>query len=409
MNTMKRDYFWNTLGVFIQNAISPLLLIVVTRVNGIDDSGVFSFAFSVAVVFWAIAMWGGRTYQVSDVSNKFMRQSYVLMRLLLSFTVLILALLFCLANGYNYEKTAILMSLVVVRVLEGLSDVYYGVMQSEDKLYVSGKIMFVKYILAFLVFAAVDFFTQNVLLSTAYFVAVMGIFLLFIDVPMAKRIDPSITAKLFTRNLTKQALSIIKILTPVFVVSFFAMLALNIPRYFVDLHHESEIGYFGILVMPVTLIVLMMTLILQPNVMQLSRLLKQKDIRLFNKQVFKICGVTLSAGVLILGLTAIIGVPALEIVFGIDFQKYYIILVVVVVAAIINALVSVLMNILVIMRVFQPQVFVLVLTNISLLVASALLIPEGGVITAVVLFMAVNLIQLVLLGIIYGKAISREK
>jgi O-antigen/teichoic acid export membrane protein len=409
MNTMKRDYFWNTLGVFIQNAISPLLLIVVTRVNGIDDSGVFSFAFSVAVVFWAIAMWGGRTYQVSDVSNKFMRQSYVLMRLLLSFTVLILALLFCLANGYNYEKTAILMSLVVVRVLEGLSDVYYGVMQSEDKLYVSGKIMFVKYILAFLVFAAVDFFTQNVLLSTAYFVAVMGIFLLFIDVPMAKRIDPSITAKLFTRNLTKQALSIIKILTPVFVVSFFAMLALNIPRYFVDLHHESEIGYFGILVMPVTLIVLMMTLILQPNVMQLSRLLKQKDIRLFNKQVFKICGVTLSAGVLILGRTAIIGVPALEIVFGIDFQKYYIILVFVVVAAIINALVSVLMNILVIMRVFQPQVFVLVLTNISLLVASALLIPEGGVITAVVLFMAVNLIQLVLLGIIYGKAISREK
>lgn len=406
---MKRDYFWNTLGVFIQNAISPLLLVIVTRVNGIDDSGVFSFAFSVAVVFWAIAMWGGRTYQVSDVSNKFMRQSYVLMRLLLSFVVLVLAFLFCLANGYDYEKTAILMSLVVVRVFEGLSDVYYGVMQSEDKLYVSGKIMLVKYILTFSVFAAVDLLTQNLLLSTASFVAVMGVFLLFIDMPMTKRIDPSVATRLFTKALTKQALDIIKILTPVFVVSFFAMLALNIPRYFVDLHHESEIGYFGILVMPVTLIVLMMTLILQPNVMQLSRLLKQKDIQSFNKQVLKICGVTLAVGVVILGLTAIIGVQALEIVFGIDFHPYYVALVIVVIAAIINALVSVLMNILVIVRVFKPQVFVLVSTNILLLVASALLIPGGGVTTAIVLFLVVNLIQLALLGIIYGKVISREK
>ena len=67
--SVRKDYFWNTLGALLQSALSPLLLIVVTRVNGIDDSGIFSFAFSVAIIFWALGMWGGRTYQVSDTKG----------------------------------------------------------------------------------------------------------------------------------------------------------------------------------------------------------------------------------------------------------------------------------------------------------------------------------------------------
>jgi hypothetical protein len=56
--------------VLLQNAISPLLLIVITRVNGIDDSGLFSLAFSVSIILWSLAMWGGRTYQVLGVPLK---------------------------------------------------------------------------------------------------------------------------------------------------------------------------------------------------------------------------------------------------------------------------------------------------------------------------------------------------
>lgn len=78
---IKKDYLWNTIGVLAQNAISPLLLIVVTRLNGVDDSGLFSFAFSLALIFWAIGIWGGRTYQVSDVKHEFTPQSYIFVRI----------------------------------------------------------------------------------------------------------------------------------------------------------------------------------------------------------------------------------------------------------------------------------------------------------------------------------------
>jgi hypothetical protein len=71
MQAQKKDYIWNSIGSFLQSAISPILLIVITRLNGVGDSGLFSFAMSLSVVFWAISLWGGRTYQVSDVKKEF--------------------------------------------------------------------------------------------------------------------------------------------------------------------------------------------------------------------------------------------------------------------------------------------------------------------------------------------------
>ena len=38
MQNIKKDYLWNSLGSLLQSAISPVLLIVITRLNGIDDS-----------------------------------------------------------------------------------------------------------------------------------------------------------------------------------------------------------------------------------------------------------------------------------------------------------------------------------------------------------------------------------
>jgi len=41
MQNIKKDYLWNSLGSLLQSAISPVLLIIITRLNGIDDSGLF--------------------------------------------------------------------------------------------------------------------------------------------------------------------------------------------------------------------------------------------------------------------------------------------------------------------------------------------------------------------------------
>ena len=103
-NNSKKDYFWNTLGVFLQNLLSPILLIFITRFNGIEDGGLFSFTFSMAVSFSAISIWGNRTYQVSDIKNQFNNKNYILSRIITSLITIIASLIFVLLNGYSFNK-----------------------------------------------------------------------------------------------------------------------------------------------------------------------------------------------------------------------------------------------------------------------------------------------------------------
>ena len=159
----KNDYIWNSLGSFLQSAISPILLIIITRLNGIDDSGLFSFALSLSVVFWAVSLWGGRTYQVSDVRREFSSGDYITVRFVTSLIVIISAIAFCLLNGYNATKTSLIMILVVVKILESIADSLYGVLQIHRKLYIAGISLTMKAILGFGAFIAVDFFTKNVI------------------------------------------------------------------------------------------------------------------------------------------------------------------------------------------------------------------------------------------------------
>ncbi|QWQ32271.1 hypothetical protein KOY48_05540 [Candidatus Minimicrobia naudis] len=101
----------------LQSAISPVLLIVITRLNGIEDSGLFSFALSLSVVFWAISLWGGRTYQASDVKREFCSGGYVAVRFVASLIVAVSAVVFCVLNGYyNATKTGLIMILVAFKI-----------------------------------------------------------------------------------------------------------------------------------------------------------------------------------------------------------------------------------------------------------------------------------------------------
>jgi len=400
-STIKKDYFWNTFGVFMQNAISPLLLIVVTRVNGIYDSGLFSFAFSVAVIFWMIGIWGGRTYQVSDVKREFANRSYMMARLVLSVLIVIGAFLFAILNHYSPEKTSIIVVLVVFRAVESIADAIHGVLQVNDRLYIAGKSLAYKAFCGFILFASVDVVTKNILLSCVSIVVVTILFTLFYDVRLAGKHDELSFKINEVPKLTKRAIAILKRTSPVFAVIFLTILSLNIPRYFIDMYHPEEIGYFGILAMPITLITLIMVFVLQPKVVPLSNLYENKKYALFSKTVSKLIGITMGLGIVILCGAYLLGIPVLELVFGIDFSKYQAALMIIVTGGIINALVSIFINIFTIIRQFKFQFYTLVMTNGLLVVLSAMWIGRYGLLGGVALYTIVNVLQAVLLMAAY--------
>lgn len=402
MQAQKKDYIWNSIGSFLQSAISPILLIVITRLNGVGDSGLFSFAMSLSVVFWAISLWGGRTYQVSDVKKEFSSGDYIVVRFISSLIVAVFSISFCILSGYDLIKTELIMVLVSFKILESIADSMYGVLQIHNKLYIVGISLTMKSVFGFMLFTLVDILTKNIIYGALSIFIVNIAVVIFYDIPWMKHVE---SVGLTKKNIM-QAGKIMKKTAEVFVVVFLTMFSLNIPRYFLDKYHYDQIGYFGIMAMPITLLTLFISFVLQPNVVNLSELLKKKKIKEFTKIVSKIDFITFALGILFVVSSYLIGVWALNTVFGIDINNFRIDLTIMVIGAVANAFVSIYVNLLIILRRFKGQFYTLLVTNILAVVLSIYLIDRLAMLGSVLVFMIISFLQAAILLFIYKRSLK---
>lgn len=402
MQAQKKDYIWNSIGSFLQSAISPILLIVITRLNGVGDSGLFSFAMSLSVVFWAISLWGGRTYQVSDVKKEFSSGDYIVVRFISSLIVAVFSISFCILSGYDLIKTELIMVLVSFKILESIADSMYGVLQIHNKLYIVGISLTMKSVFGFIIFAIVDILTKNIVYGALSIFIVNIAVVIFYDIPWMKHVE---SVGLTKKNIM-QAGKIMKKTAEVFVVVFLTMFSLNIPRYFLDKYHYDQIGYFGIMAMPITLLTLFISFVLQPNVVNLSELLKKKKIKEFTKIVSKIDFITFTLGILFIVSSYLIGVWVLNTVFGIDINNFRIDLTIMVIGAVANAFVSIYVNLLIILRRFKGQFYTLLVTNILAVILSIYLIDRLAMLGSVLVFMIISFLQAIILLFIYKRSLK---
>lgn len=406
---LKKDYFWNTLGVLFQNMLSPLLIIVITRINGIDDSGIFSFAFSVAILFWALAMWGGRTYQVSDTKKLFDPQSYVFVRIILAIIILGGAIVFCGVNSYDAIKSAVIISLVTLKVIESIADAIYGVMQTNDHLYIAGKSLFYKTAAGLLVFVLINSFTHNLVYACVSLVVVNVCFVVLYDLPKTRQFYYIKIAPNRIKVYARESIEIMRRTFIVCLVSFLAAFSLNIPRYYLDRYQPNEIGYFGIIAMPVTLVVLLVTFILQPNIVHLSRQLKDNNFTEFTQTIRRIINTTIVMGTIVLVTTYLIGVELLGFVFGADFSNYRNALLIITLGAVASALVAIFINMLTVMRRLVSQVYVLFITNSLLIILYTLFIHDVNLTKSVILFAVTTALQALIFWLIYVRSVKAIK
>lgn len=406
--SQRKDYFWNTLGVLLQNTISPLLILFVTRINGIEAVGVFSFAFAVSLMLWTLSMWGGRTYQVSDVNNKFSAEAYVAVRVLLAAVVLMITGIFCYLNGYDFLKTSLIFALVIFKLIESFSDVFYGIIQKHNKLYKTGKSLTVKALLGVTVFLVIDLITKNIVWSIAGVAVVNIVVFLVYDVRQAHKLQNlEITANK-SKDISREALRILQECLGVFIIFFLSMFSLNIPRYFIDIYSTPEVGYFGIIAMPITLIVLTVSFVLQPNIVKLSKLYEDKKYSRFKETTARLLRVSLLIGLSILLVTILFGAEILKLIFGIEFSQYKAELNTIVLGGVASALVAVYLNIFVVLRKIKLPVVVLLTTNLLLIPISLYAVKSLGMLGGVIVFSVINIVQALIVGY-YLKIFMKDK
>jgi O-antigen/teichoic acid export membrane protein len=390
---LKKDYLWNTIGTSVNSFLSLLLLIVVTRLNGIDAAGLFSFSFAFALVFFTIGLYGGRIYQVSDVRNEFSSRNYIVLKFVTSAIMLITAAATILINHYDANKGGLMLLLVLYKVSEVIADALYGVIQKNNKLYLAGISLTLKGAVGFAAFLVIDLITKNLLLSGASLLFVNLLFMISYDRINVKRLE-RVTVRLDRiREDAADSLRLMKKCIYIFLFSFLTTAMANIPRFFIDIYHESDQGYFGILIMPATLIALLVTFIIQPGIVPLSELHKNRQYDRFKKTVGKLTFLSLALGVAAIPVAYLIGGPVLTLIYGVDLTPYRLELAKVVFGGTLNVVAMIYSNALVIIRKQFIQLVIYLISLTTITAMCVLLVNPYGISGGIWSYIIANTVQ----------------
>lgn len=370
-NNIKKDIFWNTLGTTFNSFNSLFFLIIVTRINGLNDAGIFTLGFSLACLFYTIGVYSGRTFQVTDIDKDDNDSNYFYSKIITCILMLLVSLLYCFIKNYSMYKFSIIYFLIVFKFLEAFSEYYYAIMQKNNMLFIVGKSLFYKSFFSLLLFFLFDFITNKIILSEIMIIFINIIFILFYDIKEVKKLGLSI------RKFEKgKVLNILKNGSSAFLFTFLSLYAINSSKYSLDGITSNELQtIYGIIFMPATIMNLLAQFVIQPFVLKMKKML-YVDIQNFKKLNLKLCILLLILGGFVLVFAYLLGIPFLQIVYKINLIKYRIHLMIILLGATIYSLTIVLSTSLTTMRFTINQMFIFLITSIFAFFYSKFLISK---------------------------------
>ena len=186
-SNISKNAIWNIIGITANSFISLFLLIIVTRINGVDTAGIYSFAFSVSLIFNMIGVYYGRVYQASDKS-KISDYDFLVSKTITCLIMMIVTLAFILINRYDFNKSLIIFLLCVFQCVEAFIESIYAIIQKNDELYKVGISFTVKALISTIAFLVVDLITKDIALSSLSIIGVHTLTILLYDLPNLKKI-----------------------------------------------------------------------------------------------------------------------------------------------------------------------------------------------------------------------------
>lgn len=392
----KKNVLWNMIGTTFNAFNSLFFMMIVTRINGLKSSGVFTLAFSLACLLCLIGGYEGRVYQVTDVKNEYSDVEYIVHRIITCVIMMVIVIFYCFIMKYDAYKFIVTVSLCLMKCFEVFSDVFYGVLQKDDKLYIVGISLFLKSVFSVVAFIAFDLITKNLLISCLVLDLVWLILFLVYDLPKSKCIIKKDSYSF------SNVLRLFKTGFFSFAILFLSVYLVNAQKYALDgVVEESLQAIFGMILMPATIISLAGQYLLQPILNTMANLYSNGEKKEFNKIVFKALLLIVAFGVVCVIGAYILGIPVLNILYSVHIDDYKLHLLIIIFGAILYSMSTLLSAALTTVRYTFVQFIVFSISSVIAFVISQILIGQFSIYGAATAYLITMACQFILYVIIY--------
>lgn len=315
----RRDFVCTSIGVGAWGMVFPLLTIVVTQLAGAEQAGMFSMAFITGLVLMFMGNYGVRTFQVSDLSERYAFSDYQVNRVVTCVAMMFVGAAYCFMRGYDGQMFTICMGVYLYKMVDALADVYEGRLQQADKMYLAGLSQALRSVAVVVVFSLLLLVTRNLAIASVAMAitAFISLFVLtlplaFFETPKSRRWNP------------KGVVDLLKQCFPLFVALFLFNLIENMPKFVMEgmLAYENQL-YFNALYFPAQGILLTVSMIYKPLLVRLAEVWADpKRRKRFDFAIFAIVGVTVALTGLVMAFMGWIGIPIMSFLYGIDFEPF---------------------------------------------------------------------------------------
>lgn len=365
----KSIFFWNMMGSTCNAAFYMLLLMVVNRINGEVDGGVFSFGYAVAVLMWSIGSFETISYQVTDTAPLFSFGQYFGFKIVLCGLMMATSGVWLLLGARGIYENAVILLLCLFKALDAFSGVFYAQFQKYGRLDMGGRSLFFRVLLSMAAFTAVLLVTHDLIGGIVLSCVVEVVWIALYDMRLSARIV-SLRPRFDLRAMGRLFVDCL----PLFICSFLLIYLTNLPKYTIDAYYSAEVqSAFGALFMPASVINLMSLFIFRPLLTTMAFYWKDGRYTDFRKLIVRLF-------LAVLGLTAaavvaawLLGIPVLSRLYSVDLSPYVLALCIIMVGGGFSAGAVLAVNVLTVMRRQRLALVGYVLSGaVSAVIASAL-------------------------------------
>ena len=348
---VKNNIIYNTIGTFFYFFCQWAITVLVVKLGGYSNGGILSITISMTNIFYMISMYGVRSFQVSDIKNRYKDGDYLLLRII---TSIISSIFFGIVLFYLEYDRAIQLCMIIYmffKLGESVTDLNFGFFQRYNFYREIGISYILKGILTLIVFCLTLYFSKNLVLTLFLLYLELCFFIIVFDFKILKN-------KLNLKTKTYKVIFLLKICFSLMLYTLILPYLNFITRYQVEkFFGTEELGYYSAITMVIVVISTLFGSIFIIIIPKISYLYKEKNI----KEIIKII-LQINLAIFVFTIISIIGAILLgNIVFSILFtdsiQKYMYLLIPTIIT---SSILGILNNLSTILISFHDLKFVLV-------------------------------------------------
>lgn len=400
----KSEVMWNIIASIVTSILSAILLMFCTRINGTEIAGMFSIAFATSIILNGIGDYGIRLYQVTDSKRKYKFGEYRALRLIVTFIMLLIGIIFVFVSGYELDKLLICLCLILFRVIDNLSETYQGEFQLQGRMDIAGKSVVIRNVVAMIVFLLTDLITKNVIAATFMLFITNAVLFIFYDM---KKIN-----KFTNENINFNKIAIKNLLIQCLPVCISTMLSLyitNAVKYAIDnVGNYTMQTYYNIIYLPTFTINLATSFIIKPMLRVFGEYWNNGKQEKLYKLIIEFIILVAIFTIILEIICMTIAIPILNVIYNVELNEYKIDLLILVLSGAFYSISLLMLYILTTIRKQTQTTIIYIIVSIIAVVIPNLLVEKYGMRGATISNLLVNLNLALLLGLLYTFSIKNK-